>query len=281
MGNHIKLKFLKPGLLTLVVDGSRIGYQKYGVPVGGAMDTNSSKMANWLVGNDAESALLEINLAGPKIQFEHACQIALTGADISANIDGLPVDSNTSMIIEKGSILHFGELKKGCRAYLSIRCKWLVKNWLDSNSPFISSTKTSLNGIEIEPCEDFIPIRSGKKSILARRSNLIGVMRGPEYDQLDETMQTTLETTEFSLLPASNRMGYRLSPKLPKPGSSIISSGVVPGTLQITQDGYPLLLMKDGPSTGGYLRALNVISEDMSYLGQLKSGDTIRFKIVK
>ena len=113
MGNHIKLKFLKPGLLTLVVDGSRIGYQKYGIPIGGAMDTNSSKMANWLVGNDVESALLEINLVGPKIQFEHECQIALTGADISANIDGLPVDINTSIIIKMGSTLQYGKLKKG------------------------------------------------------------------------------------------------------------------------------------------------------------------------
>lgn len=277
MSKPIKLNFLKTGMLTLVVDGSRIGYQKYGVQAGGPMDDESAKLANWLVGNQPVGPVLEINMIGPEIKFIGSCQIAITGADISATIDGEPVNINETISVENASILKFGKLVDGCRAYLAIRGEWNFNGWMDVDSPVSLSTISSLNSIEIIASNNFVQKRISPKRKINSDVKSIRVLRGPEFEWLGEEVKEKLFETTFYLLPASNRMGYRLTPNLPQVGASLISSGVVPGTLQITQDGNPILLMKDAPATGGYVRALNVISDDMPPLGQLQSGNALRF----
>lgn len=229
MSKPIKLNFLKTGLLTLVVDDSRIGYQKYGVPVGGAMDSESASVANWLVGNKEKSPLLEINMAGPEIEFIDSCQIAITGANISPTINGKNIEMYQTQTIDKGSVLKFGKLVIACRAYIAICGKWEVKGWMDSKSPLIASNNASLNSIEITLSNNFIENRNSPKFNFDKGSSLIKVVKGPEFDWLDEKAKNILLKTTFHLLPASNRMGYRLTPSLPKIGSSMISSGVVPG----------------------------------------------------
>ncbi len=280
MTSLLKLKFIKTGLLTLVVDNSRMGYQKFGVPVGGAMDVDSANKANELVGNETQSSLLEINMMGPKIQFKNNCQIAITGANISPIINNEPIKMYETLSISKGTILQFGNLVNGTRAYLAIRGKWKVKDWMDEESPRVVSSINSLNSIKITPFGNFVPVRESDKIDFEHSNVVIKVIKGPEFDWLDNKVKSVLLKTTFYLLPASNRMGYRLSPNLPTIGKSIISSGVVPGTLQITEDGYPILLMQDAPATGGYTRVLNVISNDMPKLGQLKAGDSLRFEFV-
>lgn len=279
MSRAIKLTFLKAGLLTLVVDDTRVGYQKFGVPVGGAMDAKSAKSANWLVGNSPNTSLFEINLVGPQIRFETDCQIAISGADISPTINGLGVAMYQTRTLKRGEVLKFGKLNEGSRAYLAIGGSWNVSNWMDKDSPKNSPTLKNLSSIEIKSTRKLSPNRKVEKPKLSESPVIIRAIQGPEYGLLPEDVNKILLKTTFKLLPASNRMGYRLSPNLPKIGSSIISSGVVPGTLQITQEGYPILLMQDGPATGGYVRALNVITEDMPKLGQLKSGDSFKFNL--
>ncbi len=281
MTKLVKLKFLKAGLLTLVVDSSKLGYQKYGVPTGGAMDTVSAEKANWLVGNEMNTPVLEINMVGPQILFEDDCQIAITGADISPVINGASIKMYETLTLRKGSILQFGRLNSGSRAYLAIKGNWSVPDWLDANSAKNISTLESLHKIEIQHGELFISNRKTSKPIIPKGQATVKVMNGPEFNLLPNEVRYNLLNSTFKLLPASNRMGYRLTPKLPEIGMSIISSGVVPGTLQITEKGYPILLLQDGPATGGYVRALQVISEDMCKLGQLKAGDILNFKLTK
>ena len=280
MNKPIQLTFIKSGLLTLVVDNTRIGYQKYGVPVGGAMDAKSAVLANWLVGNNPNTTLFEINMVGPQIRFEAECQIAITGADISPTINGLGAAMYQTLELKRGEVLKFGKLNEGSRAYLAIGGSWNVSSWMDNDSPKSNPTIKNLSSIEIISTGNLNPNRKVEKPKLSKTPVILKVMQGPEFDLLTDDVSTTLLATTFELLPASNRMGYRLSPNLPQIVASIISSGVVPGTLQITQDGYPILLMKDAPATGGYIRALNVISEDMSALGQLKAGDSLKFSLV-
>lgn len=279
MNNPIKFTFLKPGMLTLVVDNGQLGYQKYGVPVGGAMDSESAKTANWLVGNAPDNAVFEINLIGPKIRFNNDCQIAITGANISPSINSIKVNMNKTLSLKKGALLEFGKLIHGSRSYVGVRGTWKILNEIKTAKQSKSSTLKRLNEIEIIQPKEVLPVR--KKSIGwgSRNQVNIHVMKGPEFNLLSKKAQQSLLGT-FKLLPASNRMGYRLTPSLPKLDVSIISSGVVPGTLQITQDGSPILIMQDGPATGGYARVLNVVSEDISKLGQLKAGDSFTFKIV-
>lgn len=279
MSRPIKLTFLKAGLLTLVVDKSRVGYQKFGVPVAGAMDAESAKLANWLVGNDTNTSLIEINLVGPQIQFKSDCQIALTGADISPTLNGAPIEMYKTLSVAKGDILEFGEQLNGSRSYLAIRGSWKVVDWINNDSPKNSPTLKNLNSIEITSSGNTTPYRKAEKPTSKEQTLILHMMEGPEFDLLSDEVIKIMLNIKFELLPASNRMGYRLFPNLPPVGASIISSGVVPGTLQITEEGYPILLMKDAPATGGYMRVLNVMKEDISKLGQLKAGDSLKFKL--
>ena len=280
MSDLIKLTFKKAGLLTLVVDDTKVGYQNYGIPVGGPMDTESAELANWLVGNDTRSALLEINVIGPEIQCESNCQIALTGANISPTLNGTRIKMYETLTLGKDDILKFGELRNGCRSYLAIRGSWNVTDWMQNDSPKNRPNLRNLNRIEIRSLEKLPKSRTAERLVFSGQPLVINVIKGPEFEHLTEDAVQTLLHTNFDLLPESNRMGYRLAPNVPSIGSSIISSGVIPGTLQITEDGCPIMLMKDAPTTGGYVRAFNVVTEDISKLGQLKAGDSLAFNLI-
>jgi len=277
MGKRIKFQFTKPGFHTLVVDNSALGYQKYGLPVGGPMDELAAEMANWLVGNQADSPLFEITLIGPEIIFKEDCQIAITGANLSPQIDGIDAPLYETICITQGQNLRFGKLISGCRTYLAIRGKWIQ----EGQSALEKATIERLNTINIEKVEWFDSLRNSERPKLTSPVLVVKVQKGPEFELLSKSEKSILFETTFTLLQDSNRMGYRLSPKLPAINQSIISSGVVPGTLQITEDGFPILLMKDAPATGGYLRALNVVSKDLFKLGQLKPGGSIFFQLLE
>ena len=78
---------VKGGWFTTVQDLGRYGYQQYGVPVAGAMDCFSATVANRLVGNPDDAAVLELTLEGPELQFQRDTVVAITGADLSPTID--------------------------------------------------------------------------------------------------------------------------------------------------------------------------------------------------
>jgi biotin-dependent carboxylase-like uncharacterized protein len=274
MSSRIQFNFIKPGFHTLIVDKTAQGYQKYGLPVGGAMDDVAAEAANWLVGNKIDSPLFEITLIGPQIVFDYACQIAITGADMSPEIDEKKIEMYETINVSKGHSLKFGKLMEGCRAYLAIRGKWRTR----AQEKVKNSSIHTLNKAYIEAVKPLSSVLRIKRGKLSTSILVVKVLKGPEYELLSEMEKGVLLSTVFILLPESNRMGYRLSPKLTPIAKSIISSGIVPGTLQITEDGRPILLMKDAPATGGYFRALNVLSEDLHKLGQLKSGDSFRFQ---
>ena len=108
------------GLLTTVQDLGRHGYQRYGVPVSGAMDQYAMRIGNILVGNDEGSAVLEITLLGPTLMFSSKTRVAITGSDLGATVDGNPIGSWRSIDIPKGSTMSFRGGTSGVRGYLAI-----------------------------------------------------------------------------------------------------------------------------------------------------------------
>ncbi len=291
MEKWITLRFEKPGLLTTIQDGGRKGYQQYGVPTGGVMDTGASAVANTLVGNKAQSPVLEITFTGPVFQVDNDCQMALTGANISARINDEPLPLYTTVHVPGGSIISFGKLLTGCRAYLAIGGIWKAETWLGSVSPatvddpWLTPDSIIRKGSTLYiQKKDRVSTRKAASPLLLQpgKERAIRILPGPEYEAFSFTAKQELRTLVFKVAPQSNRMGYRLEPALSGvnglPG--LISSGVVPGTLQITGNGQPILLLADAPTTGGYHRMANVISEDLDLLAQLKPGDRLRFVLI-
>lgn len=289
--SSLKLTFLKAGLHTTVQDQGRLGFQHLGVPINGVMDKCSAKLANELVGNDTSAPLFEITLIGPKVQFTGDGQIAITGADLSPSLNGEVMEMYTTTNIADGDLLEFGEPIEGCRAYLAIRGGLKVQKWLGSASASASDPKTFTPQSWVQNDASFITISKKKapiKSIKAvKKPNTntqlkVRVMRGPEFHAFPKKVIDYFFKYWFPISKDANRMGYRLDKSIPnfKTATEVISSGIVPGTIQITNAGQPIVLMADAQTSGGYMRIANILTEDLNKVAQLKHGDLLGFELV-
>lgn len=285
-----RIHFLKAGLQTTIQDLGRQGVQDLGIPINGAMDKASAQLANQLVGNDANSPVLEITLLGPKIQFEGPCQIAITGANLSVEINGNTIPLFITINIDHGDVLSFGKPITGCRAYLAINGKWDIQSWLGSYSASATNTgQTTPDSIIVK--DQILEIIRGKEQPIiaiseSERPSLsieapIKVYPGPEFEAFSNVEKQSFFGDSFTVGQDSNRMGYRLKEALSSytKKEEVISSGVIPGTIQITNSGQPIVLMADAQTTGGYPRIANVSSTDLDRLAQFKPGDKVRFEL--
>jgi len=290
MIRRLELKFSKTGMQTTIQDQGRESYKSFGVPQAGPMDTASARIANWLVGNPDSSPVLEVTLIGPVIRLQGEGQIALTGASFEVFLDNQPLPFNTTIDIKGKHQLNIGQAQKGCRCYMAIAGSWKLKPWLNSysTSPQNSRKLTPDSLIEKEStitvlCDKPAASRSVVRSGIGERSlEQIRVLGGPEYHQFSTPSIKSFLRSTFSITTESNRMGFRLGPQLSGYDSpaEVISSGVVPGTIQVTHSGQLIILMADAQTSGGYPRIANVISADLDKLAQLQPGGQVRFRLV-
>lgn len=285
-----KIHIMKTGMLTQLLDGGRVGYQDMGVPLSGCMDRQSARIANKLVGNDADSPIFEITMQGPVMRFEGDCYIAVTGADMSAKIDSEPIDSYQTVYVKSGSELSFGKLNSGCRSYLAIAGMLRLNKWMSSvnlisaiNTPTLLANKIIKDTIlEIESINMISKKRWTGKKFEEQEVYTIRTLEGPEYSLFTEQHKNELLQNTFTISNDSNRMACRLDEYLSayKPNQELISSGIVLGTIQISNAGQPIILLNDAGTTGGYPRIANVISTDLSILAQLKYRDKVQFNML-
>ncbi|WP_353779913.1 biotin-dependent carboxyltransferase family protein [Winogradskyella sp. 3972H.M.0a.05] len=280
------IEVLHSGLYTSIQDQGRFGFQEFGVPSSGAMDQYSADLANLLLGNDTNDAVLEMTIQGPKLKFHSDTQIAITGAEMSPSLNDKPIAVHQRIAINTGDVLSFGALKQGCRTYLAVKGGFQSSVMLNSRSMYsgITETKMLKRG-------DTIPIESltsetstNKASIKANINHLsdseLSVFKGPEFDSLDETTIKVLTTTEFSVSNSSNRMAYLFNEVLPNDLPQIITAPSLPGTVQLTPSGQLIVLAKDCQTTGGYPRILQLSQEAMHCLFQKKAQQKVQLKIV-
>lgn len=286
----LKVHFYKAGMLSTIQDQGRYGYQAMGIPVGGAMDQKAMQTANWLVDNAINNPVIEMTLLGAKMEFSTSTQIALTGANLSPLINGHKVAMYETLSLHKGDILSFGRYQNGCRCYLAIRGHWQIQSWLGSYSAITNNFNLSPDSvIQKDKILSITPLVSIPKRIipLEKRpvydtSLEISVLPAPEFSKFSNLTVGYFFSKTYKITSDSNRMGYRLNNPLVNfhPKHEIISSGIVPGTIQITSSGQAIILMRDAQTTGGYYRLVNVVSTDLDVLGQAKPGDKIRFILV-
>lgn len=286
MTNNIEV--LAPGMFTSIQDRGRIGYRKYGVPTSGVMDRISGALANTLLNNPINTPLLEITMLGPKLQFHTSTLIAITGANMSPQKNELSIPLNTAIQIDKGDIISFGKLQYGCRSYLAIKNGFLTQKILGSHSFYKPITNANTIGkgelllIEHSPAHHSHFHASVKEDSDHFNCTEITCLKGPEFYLLSENDKQLLESILFTVSPESNRMGYRLTHTelhFP-PGFNMLTSSVLPGTVQLTPSGKLIALMLDCQTTGGYPRILQLTSIGINRLAQKKAGDQFKFKLI-
>lgn len=292
------LKILKGGMLTSVQDLGRFGFQKYGVIASGAMDPFAHRIANLLVGNHENAAALEISLTGPSIEFEIDAFIALSGGDLSPQLDGRSCGMWRIVAVKKGSVLSFGAPKKGCRTYLALAGGIDVPEVMRSNSTYLragiggfqgralqSGDHLPLNPVDPQRLAALLKAASSEQhwqipAIRYFNEPVVRIMKGRQFDLFDTDSQEQLFNDLFTVGSHSDRMGYRLEDvqlSLEQP-TELLSEPVSFGSIQVPPDGNPIILMADRQTTGGYPKIGEVASIDLPLISQLKPGDTIRFQ---
>ncbi|SHF36581.1 5-oxoprolinase subunit C family protein [Pedobacter caeni] len=289
------IKILKPGLLTSIQDAGRYGYRKDGIILSGAMDARAWKLGNLLVGNTEMEAGIECTLSGPVILFEEDQLIAITGGDLSPELDGIPVQMWRPLYVNKGAVLTFGQALSGCRSYLCVYGGFDLPQVLGSYSTYLRAGFGGWEGRALKT-GDQIPFKSAAPAVPAHNNwslstqmyqqksadDVIRVIKGPEFERFSEKSIAALFTEKFKISKEADRMGYRLEGpglKLRKK-EEMLSAAVSFGTIQVTAEGNPIVLMADHQTTGGYPRILQVASVDFAKLAQLQSGDLLSFELI-
>jgi antagonist of KipI len=286
------LEVLDGGWLTTVQDLGRPGYGRYGIPVSGAMDFFALRVANRLVGNPPGAAGLEITLAGPVLATTEPCLVAVTGADLTFQVDGREMPMGMSVFVRRGSVISFGGRRRGCRAYLAVAGGIEVPPVLGSRSTYLPGRFGGLDGRALRPGDRLfigpvsgpLPERSGRRA----PPHLIPVwddcptvraVPGPQDDHFTPEGLRTFFEAEYRVLSSSDRMGYRLEgPPVAHRRAEIISDGVPPGAVQVPPDGQPLVMMTDHQTTGGYPKIATVVTVDLPLLAQCVPGESrVRF----
>jgi len=267
-----------------IQDLGRYGYRDIGVPVSGAMDADSVKKANLLLGNDPNAAVMEITMTGPTLQFDEPTFICLSGAHISATVNNRPIENYQVVQVTKGDILSYGKLQNGFRAYLAIKGGFQTEKVLGSRSQFVPVTKTKRlkDGEEVPYIKNisFKPLISEVKIDDHFLENHLDVYKGPEFELLSDMQLSGIFTKTFTVSKENNRMAYQLSELIESHSHSMLTSGTLPGTVQLTPAGRLIILMKDGQTTGGYPRILQLSEESICTLAQKKLGDKFSFKLL-
>lgn len=274
----------KMGLQTTFQDLGRYGYQQYGVPVSGAMDPFSLQVANLLVGNSRGEAGMEITMVGPEFVAQSTKVIALCGADLSPEIDGISAPMWKSFRLKEGERLTFGAPKSGLRTYLAVAGGFDIPIVMNSRSTY---TKAGL-GKEIRKDETLYGYEgNGEPGVGLKQSEIpvyakeveLRVVQGPHTDRFTEKGMEDFYGETYSVSPQADRMGYRLegAAVTHRDGADIWTDAIPFGGVQVPADGKPILLMADRQTTGGYTRIGTVISVDLPKASQLVPGGTIRF----
>ena len=289
------LEIQEPGLQTTVQDRGRYGYQKYGVPVSGAMDLFALRAANILVGNDDGDAGLEMTALGPKVRFAVDTWIAVTGADLSPTLDGKPLPMWETVEVAEGSVLAFGGPQDGMRAYLAVPGGIDVPQVMGSRSTYLKGGFGGFQGRALRAGDILSTLSPGRERGLAKRrlahgtsrptygrSHDLRVVLGPQQSAFTAAATSTFLGSTYTISMDSDRMGYRLDGPTVEhtAGPDIVSDGTPLGAVQVPGDGTPIVLLADRGITGGYAKIATVISTDIGKLGQAMPGNTVTFRSV-
>ena len=282
----MEIKILRGGMMTTVQDLGRRGHRAAGVPLSGAMDPFAFRLANALVGNPEGGAALEFTLVGPELEFTSDALVAVTGAECEG------VRSWRPFALRKGERLKLGSCSRGCRGYVAVRGGIDVPVVLGSRSTYLRGGWGGFEGRALHE-GDRLQIGVGIEHFLSAQ-------RSPYDWQIDPRLLPAYSSTpvvrvirgsastewggklfhrEFRVSPRSDRMGVRLTggdaPHSNDP--DLLSSAVVPGTIQVPPDGQPVILMADAQTIGGYPQAGHVIGVDLPLVAQLRPREGLRF----
>ncbi|MFM9940411.1 MAG: biotin-dependent carboxyltransferase family protein [Hyphomicrobiaceae bacterium] len=290
------LKVIQPGLQTTVQDLGRIGHQKLGIPVSGALDTTALRAANIVVGNAPDVAGLEMVMTGPTLEVvAESVRVAVAGGstELQILVEGVEprrIGPLQSTRLVRGERLRIATVTGSAVAYLAIAGGLDIAPFLGSRSTYVRGGFGGLDGRALRE-GDTLPLGTPNA---AERPEMrltglpllpltsVRLVLGPQDDEFTAAALATLTGTEYTVTREADRMGLRLDgARLDHTkGHNIVSDGIAPGAIQVPGNGLPIVLLADRQSTGGYPKIATVISADLPGLGRASPGARLRFLAV-
>ena len=288
------LRVIDPGVAATIQDSGREGYQRFGIPVSGALDRVSLAIANILVGNAPHEAALEVLAAGLTVMVcADSVVLAVAGmADpfiVQTAQADVRVPSFRSINARRGDIVRFPPPKGGAVFYIAAAGGFDSPSAFGSRSTYRRAAIGGFHGRALRAGDELplhMPDASAREALSLDVSlsapQVLRVMCGPNAEYFKPGAFETLLTSAYTIAPASDRMGLRLQGSVLEHAieGELPSQGTTAGGLQVPSGGQPILLLADRQTTGGYPRIATVIAADIAAAGRLAAGMSIRFQDV-
>lgn len=286
------LRTIDPGFRTTLQDLGRVGFQRFGVPLSGALDPLALRAANLVAGNAGETAALEIALTGPLFVVEaDTVRVAAAGGDIMIDVAGRGrIPPLRTVTLTRGERLRVIAPREVAAGYIAVTGGFAVPPLLGSRSTTLRAGFGGFGGralsagmklpLAVGPAPGGTE-RVGRGLDLSRPQSLRVLAGSADLDFPAAALAAFLGGS-YIVTAAADRMGLRLSGPVVaplRPGEGL-TEGLAPGAIQVPGDGQPILLLADRQTTGGYPRIAHVIAADLAAAGRLRPGDMIRFKAV-
>ncbi len=280
------LVVIRAGALTTVQDAGRPGWAHLGVGRAGALDGPAARLANRLVGNPPDAAVLETTLTGCAVRPDRPVVAVVGGAGCPVTVDGRPVAWGEPVRVPAGGVLDAGPAGTGLRSYLAFAGGLVPDPVLGSRSADL------LSGLGPAPLSDGDPLPLGDPAECgppppagpvpwpgAPAELVLPVHPGPRHDWFTEAALRTLLTAAYRVSPQSNRIGLRTQgPVLERSRTEELpSEGMVLGAIQVPPDGRPVVFLNDHPTTGGYPVVGVVPERALAAAAQAVPGTRLRF----
>ena len=278
------------GILSTFQDLGRYGHQSTGISPSGSLDYKSTILANQLVGNDIDEAVIEMTLSGISFDVLKDTTIGIVGAEMSIDINGVHYPVGRSIPLAKGDYVKLGRTTKGLRTYLAVAGGFKIKQELESYS---THTRTGMGGYKGRALEvgDRLPYNGDNIMTLPYyvtdhldlENKTIRIIPGPNYDDLTAESKKMLISQPYKITRSNDRMGIRLDGfalETVDGVHDILSEPTQVGNIQVPKNGQPIILLNDRQTTGGYKRMASIAKIDLPTLVQMKPDDAIHFEMI-
>ena len=289
------LTIAQAGPVTTVQDLGRSRHRHQGVSLGGALDECAARVANLLVGNDENAALLELGLGRARFRFSDDRIVAWCGGEFRVNVGEQAFPPGHACSVRAREELEVAPIGRGSRAWIAISGGLDVPLVLGSRA---TDLRAKFGGWQGRALQDGDELPLGKAAFPSREPRrvsswsaprewaqtvaafpILRLIPGAEWKEFSESSRATLFSQPFVVSPKSDRMGLRLEgePLQRKQGEERLSEPVAPGTIQVPNDGQPIILLRDCQTIGGYPKIGHVITVDLAGAAQLRPDDSLRF----
>ena len=290
------IEIVHSGIMSLVVDGGRYGYREVGIPTSPALDIYALSALNHLLGNEGNTPAIEVFGEKFSLRFGKDVCCAITGAKVRASLEGRPLQSWMSFEARAGEILTVDEVMEGFRYYVGFSGTSVLEKIIGSYTTNLECRFGGYRGRALQKGDsiDFEDIRMvdvqriGEEFIPRMRPpHTLRIVEGPESNYFtDESLEEFLDgkgRTAFTVSTKLNRTGIRLDGKpltfRTDSEESIISEGLLPGSIQVPGDGLPIIQLHER-TLGGYARPALIAKVDHDLLAHLKPGDSVMFEMI-